>query len=557
METNAFLTVSNITENDIGPYYVIVSNIYGVATSQVAFIDIWLSITELFNTGVDDSGALAQGGTADLHYQLIYSSDSNAPGPEAYILYDDLPAVGGVYMTNGPYSKWIAPTRIDPVAHNSHSDGLYVYRTKFFLDTTDPNTAILKGKWAVDNDGLEIVLNGFGTGISNTNGFDIFTEFTITNGFVQGTNTLDFCTTNIGVNPTALRVELYGVAKPLLDTSPQLVEVPVDITVNETQNASLTALAIASPPLYYQWYFEGFRLTGETNRHLKLSRVAAHQAGNYFVVVSNEFASVTSDVAVVTVIARPSIVINPVGMYVGRGETATFEVIASSSVPMTYQWYWNNQQLEGETDSILVINDVTPAHHGDYYVVVANQAGSVTSAVAVLEVPNTSPQAITYGVNTFKDTSATIQISDLLALISDADGDIVSLVSVSGSVEGGSVVTNDTGIVYTPQSGFVGVDSFTYTVTDGYDSSTGTVEVNVTAGIIPPKNNIAIQKLDGGLFNLRFNGDAGKTYELLKATNIEGPWTTISTQIIPSYGLIDFVDNSSLANRAFYRIVSE
>lgn len=69
-----------------------------------------------------------------------------------------------------------------------------------------------------------------------------------------------------------------------------------------------------------------------------------------------------------------------------------------------------------------------------------NQAGSVTSAVAVLEVPNTPPQAITYGVNTFKDTSATIQISDLLALISDADGDIVSL-SVSGSVEGGSVMT--------------------------------------------------------------------------------------------------------------------
>ena len=265
----------------------------------------------------------------------------------------------------------------------------------------------------------------------------------------------------------------------------------------------------------------------------------------------------TSDAVMLTVIARPLIEIDPVGMNVNRGETATFEVIASSSVPMTYQWYWNNQQLEGETDSILVINDVTPAHHGDYYVVVANQAGSVTSAVAVLEVPNTPPQAITYGVNTFKDTSATIQISDLLALISDADGDIVSLVSVSGSVEGGSVVTNDTGIVYTPPAGFIGVDLFTYAVTDGYDSSTGIVEVNVISGVIPPKNNIAIQKSEGGLFNLRFNGDAGKTYEFQRASKIGGQWTTISTKDAPSYGLLEFVDMNPLPDKAFYRVVEK
>lgn len=83
------------------------------------------------------------------------------------------------------------------------------------------------------------------------------------------------------------------------------------------------------------------------------------------------------------------------------------------------------------------------------------------------------------------------------------------------------------------------------------------MEVNVTAGIYSPKNNIAIQKLDGGLFNLRFNGDAGKTYEFQRTSKIGGQWTTISTQIAPSYGLIDFIDNDFLPDKAFYRRVVE
>ncbi|HON09018.1 MAG TPA: immunoglobulin domain-containing protein, partial [Verrucomicrobiota bacterium] len=423
------LNIPSILLNQSGTYTIIASNSFGTITGEVAVVEVGLGFTELFNTGVDDNGNLAPGGTVDLHYQLIYSPDTNGPGPETYILYDDWPAVSGTYMTNGPYSKWIAPTRIDPVIRNGHADGLYVYRTTFYLDVMDPSTAVLRGKWAVDNDGLDIVLNGSGTLISNYNGFGKFTEFTLTEGFVQGTNTLDFCTTNIvtsGLNPTALRVELYGVAKPLADMSPQLVGVPVDITVNEMEDATFTALAIASPPLHYIWYYNGFELTGETNRHLKLHQVSVDQAGSYYVVVSNDFGVVTSDAVTLTVITRPLIEFDPVGMYVERGETAIFEVFASSSVPMTYQWYWNNQPLEGKTDSILQIDNVTPANRGDYYVVVANQAGSVTSAVAVLEVPNTAPQTVTYEVNTFKDTPAIIQISDLLNLIVDADGDTVS-----------------------------------------------------------------------------------------------------------------------------------
>jgi uncharacterized protein YdhG (YjbR/CyaY superfamily) len=129
-------------------------------------------------------------------------------------------------------------------------------------------------------------------------------------------------------------------------------------------------------------------------------------------------------------------------------------------------------------------------------------------------------------------------------------------VSVSSFSAIGSIATNDTEIVYTPQSGFIGVDTFTYMVTDGYDNSKGTLEFNVVTGVVPLKNNIAIQKSGAG-FNLRFNGVWGKTYKFQRAENIEGPWETISTQIAPSYGLINFGDNTPLPDRAFYRVVEE
>jgi hypothetical protein len=108
------------------------------------------------------------------------------------------------------------------------------------------------------------VLNGVSTGISNYNGFGIFTEFTITNGFVAGTKCAGFLYHKYSYywgESNALRVELYGVAKPLVDKQPQLVGMPANAIVNELQDTNFTVLAIGSPPLYYQWYYEGFELT--------------------------------------------------------------------------------------------------------------------------------------------------------------------------------------------------------------------------------------------------------------------------------------------------------
>jgi hypothetical protein len=68
------------------------------------------------------------------------------------------------------------------------------------------------------------------------------------------------------------------------------------------------------------------------------------------------------------------------------GSKAIFRVEALSCGPICYQWSFGTNVLVGETNAALTLADVQAPSTGDYTVVVANSAGSVTSAPAVLTV---------------------------------------------------------------------------------------------------------------------------------------------------------------------------
>jgi len=64
-------------------------------------------IPRLFNTGVDDSGALLADSQVDPHYTITASADPNSPGPDAFTLVPGFPV--GPWIEEGPNSRWIAP----------------------------------------------------------------------------------------------------------------------------------------------------------------------------------------------------------------------------------------------------------------------------------------------------------------------------------------------------------------------------------------------------------------------------------------------------------------
>jgi autotransporter-associated beta strand protein len=302
--TNSTLVLSNITFSQAGPYQVIVSNTFpSISNSIVATITVGSLFSELFNTGLSDNRALLNGGDTDPHYQLTYSSDPNYPGP-AEVVVGATPAS---YLPNGPNSMWLAP-----VATGTAAGGMYTNRTTFLIDTMNPVNAVLSGSWVMDNQGLDILLNGVSVGATDTLGQSGFQLFTITNGFVPGLNTLDFAITNFssgGINPTGWRFEMRGIGFALSNTAPFLTEtdLPMNVTTQAQQSVSFSVAAAGSGPLSYQWYHGPTLLTGQTSRKLNLTAVTTADAGTYSVTITNGSGS-TNASATLTVIIPPALV---------------------------------------------------------------------------------------------------------------------------------------------------------------------------------------------------------------------------------------------------------
>ncbi|CAB1063265.1 T1SS secreted agglutinin RTX, partial [Olavius sp. associated proteobacterium Delta 1] len=91
---------------------------------------------------------------------------------------------------------------------------------------------------------------------------------------------------------------------------------------------------------------------------------------------------------------------------------------------------------------------------------------------------NESPAAVDDNVATDEDTAVTVNV---LANDSDVDGDGLSVVAVTDPAKGTAAINEDSSVSYTPEADFFGSDSFTYTISDGELTATGTVTVSMSA----------------------------------------------------------------------------
>jgi Bacterial Ig domain/Cadherin-like domain len=110
-------------------------------------------------------------------------------------------------------------------------------------------------------------------------------------------------------------------------------------------------------------------------------------------------------------------------------------------------------------------------------------ADSNIATITVTVNPVNDPVVCTdVSFNTDIGTALAIDVAaDLLSTCTDADNDTITLDSVSQPAQPGSMVTYDgvNTVTYTPEAGFSGQDSFTYTATDGTAVDTRTVAVDV------------------------------------------------------------------------------
>ena len=109
------------------------------------------------------------------------------------------------------------------------------------------------------------------------------------------------------------------------------------------------------------------------------------------------------------------------------------------------------------------------------YTVSDGLGGTATATVAVSVLANIAPVAVDDAVTSTAAANFDPRVND-----TDAEGDPLTVTGVTQPSNGtASVVTGGSAVSYTPTPGYIGPDSFTYTISDGQGgSATATVRIN-------------------------------------------------------------------------------
>ena len=161
-----------------------------------------ISVPGLYNTGVDNSGAVLPLHSLEQHYSVSGATSIAYVEPAV-----DYPPLGWAWLAAPPGSAWIGPNSTTNTA-SPDPVGVYHYTIQFDLSGYNPSDVRIAGSWMTDNTG-ELLLNGANTGFTtDPESYKHLSSFTLNSGFISGINSLEFRVLNefVGPNPTGLCV---------------------------------------------------------------------------------------------------------------------------------------------------------------------------------------------------------------------------------------------------------------------------------------------------------------------------------------------------------------
>jgi hypothetical protein len=208
------------------------------------------------------------------------------------------------------------------------------------------------------------------------------------------------------LNPNAV-LEIAQYLSPFILTQPQSVVAPLYTP------ATFSVSIFGSLPLFYRWFFNGTLIADATSASFGISSVTTSNAGNYSVVITNVYGSVTSSPAVLTVIWAPTITIQPVSQTTSAGGAVTFTIQVAAYPEPTYQWRLDGANISGATGSSYTIPSASFTNAGYYDVVVVNTAGTNISSSASLAIVDIKMYA---GINIYGPLGADYSLQEINAL---------------------------------------------------------------------------------------------------------------------------------------------
>jgi hypothetical protein len=164
---------------------------------------------------------------------------------------------------------------------------------------------------------------------------------------------------------------------------------PADRTIVAGQSTTFTVEVLGSQPITYQWLKDNQTINDATNATFTIASALSGDAGAYSVRVTNSGGPVTSRAAQLTVTGTPVVITDatlPADVTTTEGLPVSFQVQATGSAPVTYQWFKGANSIDGATTNTYSIADVALSDAGDYSVRVTNPVNSATSRTAHLVV---------------------------------------------------------------------------------------------------------------------------------------------------------------------------
>ncbi|MSU62580.1 MAG: hypothetical protein EXS31_09310 [Pedosphaera sp.] len=311
--------------------------------------------------------------------------------------------------------------------------------------------------------------------------------------------------------------------------------------------SAFSVVATGIEPLRYQWRFNDSNLAGETNSTLTLLDVQKIHQGAYSVVVSDSAGATTSNEAVLTVLARPTISKIPDQLTTRNRPTTSIPfTIGDAETPvdlLQLSTTSSNTKLVPETNVLL------SGIGADWSVIVlpsSNQSGGATITIMVTDADGaTAETSFNFTVGA-PNSAPTLNAIPALAILEDSAGQTVNLTGItSGAANEIQVLTvtarsgnsalianlavsfsspDSTGILsFKPVLDGNGQAFITVTVRDnggtvsgGVDSTTRTFPITITPVNDPPSFTTGV--------DLTVNEDSGPHIVVGWATNIRaGP----------------------------------
>ncbi len=323
------------------------------------------------------------------------------------------------------------------------------------------------------------------------------------------------------------------------------------IIVTNTVSTTFTNAATSITPITYQWRLNGANLTGATNKSLVVTNVQLSHAGDYSVVATDSYGSITGATATLTVYQAPVMTQQPQSQIIALGGTASFTAAASGTLPMTFRWRRNGagiitNTVNGNTNLFAAANVTT---NGLYNVGIANvggpavggaQSGLSSNAYLYVMAPPTN-QAVNLGGNATFSTAPQGPVTPIGYQWQFKGGNLASATNASLSLT--NVQTSDQG-------------DYSVLVSVTTNAAVPPAAFTASLQVLLPQPTLSNPRVNPNRsFQFVLQGPVNQNYALEISPNLTN-WTTL-TNLTATNASMPYLDLSATnATQRFYRVRS-